>query len=135
MQYSYYSFFLKKRINDRVPVNSGAETILEQGGQDRERQSQSGTRNKVLRCPKNKCSLKKKGLRLIRSVFLSFYPKDRRSPTIKIKKGLRRIKSVFLSQKWLRIQVLGGAKVTQGGPKCLQGGSCPPTSCAYASER
>jgi len=30
-----------------------------------------------------------------------------------------------LSQKWLRIQVSGGAKVAQWGPKYLEGGSCP----------
>jgi len=87
------------------------------------RAPKSGTRNKVLRwnwsvfCPKNKRSLKKE------------------------KKGLRRIRSVFLSQKWLRIEVSGGAKVAQERPKYLQGGSCPllrghpcpPTSRAYAS--
>jgi len=31
-----------------------------------------------------------------------------------------------LSQTWLTAQVAGGAKVAQGGPKYLQGGSCPP---------
>jgi len=74
---------------------SGAGTILGQGGQDRERQSRE--REIKFFCPKNRQ-----------------------------KKGLRRIRSVFLSQKWLRIKVLGGAKDAQEGPKYLQGGSCPP---------
>jgi len=38
---------------------------------------------------------------------------------------------VFLSQKWLRIQVSGGAKFAQGGQNISRGSSCPPTSRAY----
>jgi len=38
-----------------------------------------------------------------------------------------------LSQKWLRIQVSGGAKFAQGRPKYLQGGNLPPTPRAYGN--
>jgi len=50
------------------------------------------------------------------------------------KEGICRIWSVFLSQKWLRIQVSGGAKVAQGGQNISRRAACPPTSRAYATD-
>jgi len=115
-------------------ITSGMRTILGQGGQGRERQSRD--REKffaeigVFFSQKQAFSKKKikKGLRRIWSVFLSQKQAFCLPPP---KKGLRRIRSVYLPQKWPRIQVSGGAKVAQGGPKFLQGGRLPPTSRAY----
>jgi len=81
---------------------------------------------------KQSFSKKKKGLRRIWCALLS--PENK--PSVLQKKGLPRIWSVFLSQKWLRIQVTGGAKVAQGGHNISRGGNrppCPLTSRAYAS--
>jgi len=85
---------------------------LGQGGQDRERQSREReikffAEIAMLFCPKNKRSLKKNGLRLIRSVFLSL--RQAFSKNKNKKKGLRRIRSVFLSQKH------GSGYKSQGG--------------------
>jgi len=97
-------------------------------------------------CPKNKHS-PKKGLRRIWSVFVTqkqaFTEKKRSSPDLEClydpKKGLRLIWNVFMTQKNIFAGLeaffvpqmaqdtsLRGAKVVQGWPKYLQGGSCPP---------
>jgi len=124
----------------RQPV---AQELFWTGGA-KPRAPKSGTRNKGLRwnwsdfCPEKKRS-PKKGLRRIRSVFLSW------KEAFSKKKGIRRIRSDFLSwqQAFSKKKVfpgfgrifvpkiaqdtsLRGAKVAQRGPKYLQGGSCPP---------
>jgi len=75
------------------------------GGQDRE------------------CQSREREIKVFVGIRAFFCPENKRSP--KKKKSSPDLGG-FLSQKWLRIQVSGEAKVAQGGPKYLQGGSCPP---------
>jgi len=67
----------------------------------------------------------------IRSVFLS----QKQAFSKKEKKGLRLIGSVFLSQKVLRIQVSGGAKVVQWGAKILPAPMVKIVSAFYSAQK
>jgi len=78
--------------------------IFGQGGQDRERQSR-------------KCEIK-----VFAGIRAFFCPEKKRSP----KKRSFLDLGVFLSQKWLRIQVLGGQKSPRGGAKISPGGATAP---------
>jgi len=100
---------------------SGAETIFGQGEQDRDRQNRERETEVYAGigesfCPENK----RKGVRRIRSIFLA--RKHRFS-----KKDLRRILERFLVLNMAHDTGLRGGKSRPG-----VGGSCPPTSRAYA---
>jgi len=95
----------KKRWCGKINYYSGAGTIFGQEGADRERQN------------------RERKMKVFAGIGAFICPGNKRSPK---KKGLRRIWSVFLSQKWLKIQVSGGAKVAQRGPKYFQRVQLPP---------